>query len=86
VFKSWNGERARIYRRQERIAENLGTAVNICSMVFGNLGLNSGTGVAFTRDPATGARGVYGDYSRTLRARTWWRASATPWPSKSSST
>jgi pyruvate,orthophosphate dikinase len=62
VFKSWNGERARIYRRQERIAENLGTAVNICSMVFGNLGLNSGTGVAFTRDPATGARGVYGDY------------------------
>ncbi len=62
VFKSWNGERARIYRRQERIAENLGTAVSICSMVFGNLGLNSGTGVAFTRDPATGSRGVYGDY------------------------
>ena len=62
VFKSWNGERARIYRRQERIAENLGTAVNICAMVFGNLGLNSGTGVAFTRDPATGSRGVYGDY------------------------
>ena len=62
VFKSWNGERARIYRRQERIAENLGTAVNICSMVFGNLGLNSGTGVAFTRDPASGNPGVYGDY------------------------
>jgi pyruvate,orthophosphate dikinase len=62
VFKSWNGERARLYRRQERIAENLGTAVNICSMVFGNLGLNSGTGVAFTRDPASGNRGVYGDY------------------------
>ena len=62
VFKSWNGERARIYRRQERIAENLGTAVNICTMVFGNMGLNSGTGVAFTRDPASGNKGVYGDY------------------------
>ncbi len=62
VFESWNTERAIIYRRQERIPTDLGTAVNICSMVFGNLGMDSGTGVAFTRDPASGAQGVYGDY------------------------
>ncbi|MGF1426031.1 pyruvate, phosphate dikinase [Kitasatospora sp. LaBMicrA B282] len=62
VFHSWNGDRARLYRRQERIPNDLGTAVNICTMVFGNLGEDSGTGVAFTRDPSTGAPGVYGDY------------------------
>jgi pyruvate, orthophosphate dikinase len=62
VFDSWNTERARIYRRQERIPEDLGTAVNVCTMVFGNLGEDSGTGVAFTRDPATGKQGIYGDY------------------------
>jgi pyruvate,orthophosphate dikinase len=62
VFGSWNSERAVLYRRQERIGADLGTAVNICSMVFGNLGMDSGTGVAFTRDPATGQPGVYGDY------------------------
>ena len=62
VFDSWNTERAKLYRRQERIPHDLGTAVNICSMVFGNLGPDSGTGVAFTRDPATGHSGVYGDY------------------------
>lgn len=62
VFDSWNGERAKLYRRQERIPGDLGTAVNICSMVFGNLGSDSGTGVAFTRDPASGHQGVYGDY------------------------
>jgi pyruvate,orthophosphate dikinase len=62
VFESWNTERAMIYRRQERIPHDLGTAVNIVSMVFGNLGSDSGTGVAFTRDPSTGQRGVYGDY------------------------
>ncbi|GAA1819710.1 pyruvate, phosphate dikinase [Luedemannella flava] len=62
VFASWNTERAVIYRRQERIPADLGTAVNVQAMVFGNLGADSGTGVAFTRDPATGARGVYGDY------------------------
>src|SRR5206468_3239798 len=61
-FESWNTERAVIYRRQERIPSDLGTAVNICSMVFGNLGMDSGTGVAFTRDPASGAQGIYGDY------------------------
>ncbi len=62
VFKSWNGARAILYRRQERIPADLGTAVNVCSMVFGNLGNDSGTGVAFTRDPSTGQVGVYGDY------------------------
>lgn len=62
VFRSWNSERAVLYRRQERIPADLGTAVNVCSMVFGNLGMTSGTGVAFTRDPASGAQGVYGDY------------------------
>ncbi|HEY6596873.1 MAG TPA: pyruvate, phosphate dikinase, partial [Asanoa sp.] len=62
VFNSWNAERAVLYRRQERIPADLGTAVNIVAMVFGNLGADSGTGVAFTRDPASGAQGVYGDY------------------------
>jgi len=62
VFRSWNADRAVLYRRQERIPANLGTAVNVVAMVFGNLGADSGTGVAFTRDPATGERGVYGDY------------------------
>ncbi|GLZ79477.1 pyruvate, phosphate dikinase [Actinorhabdospora filicis] len=62
VFQSWQGERAVLYRRTERIPDDLGTAVNIVAMVFGNLGADSGTGVAFTRDPATGASGVYGDY------------------------
>jgi pyruvate,orthophosphate dikinase len=62
VFESWNTERAILYRRQERIPDDLGTAVNVCSMVFGNLGPDSGTGVAFTRDPASGAQGIYGDY------------------------
>ncbi|WP_021597808.1 pyruvate, phosphate dikinase [Actinomadura welshii] len=62
VFDSWNAPRAILYRRQERIPVDLGTAVNICSMVFGNMGMDSGTGVAFTRDPASGQQGVYGDY------------------------
>ena len=62
VFDSWNTDRARLYRRRERIPQNLGTAVNICTMVFGNLGETSGTGVAFTRDPASGQTGAYGDY------------------------
>ena len=62
VFDSWNTKRAVLYRRQERIPGDLGTAVSICSMVFGNLDAESGTGVAFTRDPASGAQGLYGDY------------------------
>ena len=62
VFDSWNTDRAILYRRQERIPSDLGTAVNVQTMVFGNLGDESYTGVAFTRDPATGERGVYGDW------------------------
>lgn len=62
VFNSWNTERAVIYRRREKISNELGTAVNVQTMVFGNLGDTSGTGVCFTRDPSTGHSGVYGDY------------------------
>jgi pyruvate,orthophosphate dikinase len=62
VFESWNTKRAILYRRQERIPNDLGTAVSIVAMVFGNLDMQSGTGVAFTRDPASGAQGIYGDY------------------------
>jgi pyruvate,orthophosphate dikinase len=62
VFNSWNGKRAVDYRRATNIPDNLGTAVNIVTMVFGNMGNNSGTGVAFTRDPSTGERQMYGDY------------------------
>ncbi|MFF7452454.1 MULTISPECIES: pyruvate, phosphate dikinase [unclassified Streptomyces] len=62
VFQSWNGERARLYRRREHIPDDLGTAVTVQRMVFGNLGADSGSGVAFTRDPATGRPGLYGDY------------------------
>ncbi|MFN8045921.1 MAG: pyruvate, phosphate dikinase [Dermatophilaceae bacterium] len=62
VFNSWNSDRAVLYRRRERIPADLGTAVNVQAMAFGNRGMDSGSGVAFTRDPATGAQGVYGDY------------------------
>jgi len=54
VFRSWNGARAVAYRRQNKISDDLGTAVNIVAMVFGNRGDDSGTGVAFTRNPASG--------------------------------
>jgi pyruvate, orthophosphate dikinase len=62
VFRSWNGDRAIAYRRREKIADNLGTAVNVQTMVFGNMGNDSGTGVAFTRNPATGEKLLFGDY------------------------
>ncbi len=62
VFKSWNGKRAIDYRNAAGISHNLGTAVSIVTMVFGNMGWKSGTGVAFTRDPATGEKKMYGDY------------------------
>jgi pyruvate,orthophosphate dikinase len=62
VFRSWNGDRAKAYRRREKIPDELGTAVNIVTMVFGNMGDDSGTGVAFTRNPATGERKLFGDY------------------------
>ncbi len=62
VFRSWNGKRAIDYRRQNKISDDLGTAVNVVAMVFGNRGDDSGTGVAFTRDPSSGERMPYGDY------------------------
>jgi pyruvate,orthophosphate dikinase len=62
VFRSWNGKRARDYRRQNKISDDLGTAVNVVAMVFGNRGMDSGTGVAFTRDPSNGDKLPYGDY------------------------
>ncbi len=62
VFNSWNNKRAQDYRKAEKIDDALGTAVNVQTMVFGNKGFDSGTGVAFTRDPATGKAGVYGDF------------------------
>jgi pyruvate,orthophosphate dikinase len=62
VFNSWNSPRAILYRRREQIPTDLGTAVNVQAMAFGNRGSDSGSGVAFTRDPSTGAVGVYGDY------------------------
>jgi pyruvate, orthophosphate dikinase len=62
VFESWNAKRAIDYRRRANIPDDLGTAVNIQTMVFGNMGSNSGTGVAFTRDPGTGENMLYGDY------------------------
>ena len=62
VFRSWMGKRAIDYRRATNIPDDLGTAVNIVTMVFGNMGMDSGTGVAFTRNPATGERKLYGDY------------------------
>ncbi len=62
VFASWDGERARAYRRHDAIADDLGTAANVQCMVFGNRDANSGTGVAFSRNPATGEPGAYGDF------------------------
>lgn len=62
VFQSWNNDRAVVYRRQYGYPSSWGTAVNICSMVFGNMGDDSGTGVAFTRDPATGENEFYGEF------------------------
>ena len=62
VFRSWDNERAIVYRRMNDIPGDWGTAVNVQSMVFGNMGNTSGTGVAFTRNPSTGARGIYGEY------------------------
>src|SRR6202163_4847005 len=62
VFRSWNTDRAKTYRRLERIPDALGTAVNVQMMVFGNMGRTSGTGVAFTRNPISGKKELYGDY------------------------
>ena len=62
VFESWENPRAQVYRRAHHIADDLGTAVNVVQMVFGNKGERSGTGVAFTRDPSTGEQGLYGEF------------------------
>jgi pyruvate,orthophosphate dikinase len=62
VFESWDTPRAQVYRRAHRIPDDLGTAVNVVQMVFGNKGGESGTGVAFTRDPSTGEQGLYGEF------------------------
>ena len=62
VFRSWDNPRANYYRMMNDIPYSWGTAVNVQSMVFGNMGNTSGTGVAFTRDPATGAKGIFGEY------------------------
>jgi pyruvate,orthophosphate dikinase len=67
VFKSWNGRRARDYRRMEKIPDDLGTAVNVQTMVFGNKGDDSGTGVAFTRNPSTGEHKPYGDFLKNAQ-------------------
>ncbi|HEX2516134.1 MAG TPA: pyruvate, phosphate dikinase [Chloroflexota bacterium] len=67
VFASWNNDRAMVYRRREKIPDDLGTAVNVQTMVFGNMGPDSGTGVAFTRNPANGARELFGDYLRNAQ-------------------
>jgi len=62
VFRSWNNKRAIDYRNYNKIPHSLGTAVNIVTMVFGNMGFDSGTGVAFTRDPATGEKKFFGEF------------------------
>jgi pyruvate, orthophosphate dikinase len=62
VFRSWNNDRARYYRKQNKISEDLGTAVNVQAMVFGNMGETSATGVGFTRNPSTGEKEFYGEY------------------------
>jgi pyruvate,orthophosphate dikinase len=62
VFRSWNSERARAYRRREDIRDDLGTAVTVQAMVFGNRGADSGSGVAFTRNPSTGEQGIFGEF------------------------
>jgi len=67
VFGSWNTDRARAYRQHQGISDDLATAVNVQAMVFGNLGAHSGSGVCFTRDPATGAFGDYGEYLPTAQ-------------------
>jgi pyruvate,orthophosphate dikinase len=67
VFRSWNNDRAVVYRRRERIADDLGTAVNVQTMVFGNMGNDSGTGVAFTRNPSNGTKELFGDYLRNAQ-------------------
>ena len=69
VFRSWNNQRAIVYRRMHDIPEDWGTACNVQAMVFGNLGETSATGVAFTRDPSTGERKLYGEWLPNAQGR-----------------
>ncbi len=80
VFASWNTPRARTYRREYHIADDLGTAVNIVQMVFGNMGDDSATGVAFTRNPSTGERELYGEYLRNAQGEDVVAGIRTPQP------
>lgn len=80
VFKSWNNDRAIFYRKQERIPEDIGTAVNVQAMVYGNMGEDSGTGVAFTRDPSTGENELYGEYLQNAQGEDVVAGIRTPLP------
>ncbi len=80
VFSSWMGDRAVVYRDANRIPHNLGTAVNVQMMVFGNMGDDSGTGVAFTRNPATGERSLYGDFLVNAQGEDVVAGTRTPMP------
>jgi len=80
VFTSWNAPRAQTYRKHEGIGGDAGTAVNIVEMVYGNTGPDSGSGVCFTRDPATGEPGVYGDYLPNAQGEDVVNGSRTPLP------
>jgi pyruvate,orthophosphate dikinase len=80
VFESWNTRRAIDYRKLHDIPDSMGTAVNVVAMVFGNLGEDSGTGVAFTRDPSTGARALYGEYLLNAQGEDVVSGSRTPLP------
>jgi len=80
VFKSWNVPRAVTYRQIHRLSHDMGTAVNVQTMVFGNLGDDSGTGVAFTRDPATGQDELYGDYLANAQGEDVVAGRRTPMP------
>lgn len=80
VFRSWNNQRAIVYRRVHKIPDDLGTAVNVQSMVFGNMGDDSGTGVAFTRNPSTGDPGVFGEYLTNAQGEDVVAGTRTPKP------
>ncbi|AFM01891.1 pyruvate phosphate dikinase [Desulfitobacterium dehalogenans ATCC 51507] len=83
VFRSWNNDRANVYRRINGIPDDIGTAVNVQSMVFGNMGNDSGTGVAFTRNPSTGERALYGEYLMNAQGEDVVAGIRTPQPIKS---
>lgn len=83
VFRSWNNDRAIVYRKINSIPDDIGTAVNVQSMVFGNMGNDSGTGVAFTRSPSTGEKALYGEYLMNAQGEDVVAGIRTPQPIKS---